>query len=333
MKTPAHIVRTILHYGPWAAREFAARGRPHVVVNFYGETPGDDLMCTTVLRELKKRGQRGIWMMTRFPALFELNADIDQVVAFDFRYQRMVTWFGGHSLEAHYGGHDMAADRSPIPARHILALMCASCGISGPVTLRPYLTLTDSERANGRIAQKQIALHSSGMSAFSAMKNKEWGFDRFQGVVNALRDEFTFVQLGAKHDRPLEHCVDLRGRTSIRESAAILASSLTFLGQVGFLMHLARSVNRRSVIVYGGRELPWQSGYSCNINLATALPCSPCWRWNTCDNPIERECLQRITAEEVVLAVRTQAAQHESILVEDIDNVPVVDAMRSAAAA
>jgi hypothetical protein len=304
------------------AGELTRRGRPRNLVHFYGDTPGDDLMCTVVLHEMRKRGWPGVWMMTRFPSLFERNPDVDVVVPFDKRYERMVSWMGGNDWYAHYGGHDHVEDRSPMPPRHIIALMCQACGISGPVTLRPYLFLSDEERAAGRLAPRQIALHSSGMSAFSAMKNKEWLPDRLQAVVHALRPDYTLVQLGSPTDPPLDGCLDLRGKTSMRESAAIIASSTLFLGQVGFLMHLTRAVDRPAVIIYGGREMPWQSGYSCNTNLYTELYCSPCWRWNACHNPVERACMRRIGVDEVVAAVHERAARADEPLVEDSDDVP-----------
>jgi hypothetical protein len=324
-RNPAHVARVMWDHAAWAASELVRHGRPRELVHFYGQTPGDDLMCTAVLHEMRRRGRRDIWMMSRFPELFARNPDVGAVVPFDERYERLVAWVGGRSWYAHYGGHDHEADRSPIPERHIIALMCQSVGITGAVKLRPYLNLSADEREVGRIGQRQIALHSSGQSAFSAMKNKEWLPERMQAVVHALRGEFKLVQLGAASDPPLDGCVDLRGRTSVRESAAVIANSALFLGQVGFLMHLARAVDRPSVIVYGGREKPWQSGYSCNTNLATSLPCSPCWRWNACDNVVERKCMKLIGVDEVVNAVRERAARSDEPLVEDMDVIPVTE--------
>jgi hypothetical protein len=162
MKSPAHVVRTVLKHGSWVARELRRRGRPRHLVYFCGDTLGDDLMCTAVLREFRKRGRPGVWMMTRFPALFERNPDVDQVVPFDYRYERMVNWAGGRDWFIEYGGHDHAADVSPVPEQHIIALMCRSAGITGQVTLRPYLHLSEEERERGRVAPRQIALHSSG---------------------------------------------------------------------------------------------------------------------------------------------------------------------------
>jgi hypothetical protein len=316
-KSPADVARIVLKHGAWATAELVRGGRPRHVVHFYGKSLGDDLMCTAVLREMRRRGYRSIWMMSRFPELFDGNADVDRVVPHDQRYERYAQWMRGRSWYIHYGGHDHERDVSAIPEQHIIAKMCASCDLTGEITLRPYLHLTAEERAVGRLAPRQIVVHSSGLSAHSAMRNKEWVRGRMQQVVHALRDEYTFVQLGAPSDPKLDGCVDLRGRTTTRHSAAIVAGSVLTLAQVGFLMHLTRAVDRPAVIIYGGREQPWQTGYSCNTNLYSDLPCAPCWHWNKCDNPIERECMQRISVEQVVHAVRERAARADEPLIED----------------
>jgi hypothetical protein len=316
-KSPADVARVVLKHGAWATAELVRGGRPRHVLHFYGSSPGDDLMCTAVLREMRRRGYRSLWMMSRFSELFEGNQDIDRVVPHDQRYDRYVRWMGGRSWYVNYGGHDHERDQSPIPQQHIIAQMCASCELSGEITLRPYLHLTDEERAAGRLAPRQIVLHSSGLSAHSAMRNKEWVSGRMQQVVHALRDEYTFVQLGASSDPKLDDCIDLRGRTTIRQSASIIAGSVLTLTQAGFLMHLTRAVDRPAVVIYGGREHPWQTGYSCNTNLFSRLPCAPCWSWNRCDNPVERECMQRISVDDVVHAIRERAARADEPLAED----------------
>jgi len=90
----------------------------------------------------------------------------------------------------------------------------------------------------------------------------------------------------------------------VYSAATILANCRVFVGNVGFLMHLARAVECRSVIVFGGREAPWQSGYSGNINLFSPVSCAPCWLWNKCDH--DRICMDVITAEEVIDSVKLQ---------------------------
>jgi hypothetical protein len=195
-------------------------------------------------------------------------------------------------------------------------------GISGEVTLRPYMTLTPAEKTAGQLAARQITIQSSILSATMPIRNKEWKPERFQQVVNSLRHAYTFVQVGSKNDPQMEGVIDMRGKTTVRETAAIMSQSLVFVGLVGFLMHLARSVDCRSVIVFGGREAPWQSGYSCNENIFTPLACSPCWLWSKCDHG--HKCMNDIDAGRVTRAVQSQIDAAGEPLAVDVDVLPVV---------
>jgi ADP-heptose:LPS heptosyltransferase len=215
--------------------------------------------------------------------------------------QRFVQIWGGEFRRPHYAP-PVGPDRSRPPARHIIAELCADVGITGPVSIRPYLTLTEKEQRRADWAGGRIVLQSSGMAARHPMRNKQWPEERFQGVVDALCEEVEFIQVGSITDPALRHVNDLRGATNIRETAAILSNARLFVGTVGFLMHLARAVECPSVIVYGGREAPWQSGYISNCNLYMALPCSPCWRWNSCD--FDHQCMRDISVADVVSAIR-----------------------------
>lgn len=226
-------------------------------------------------------------------------------------------------LEPRYATYFHDEDRARLfaPDRHVITTVCRQAGIVGPIVRRPYLALRDDERTAGGLVPRQVVIQSSGLEAGTPMLNKQWLTERFQEVVRALRSEFDFVQVGARGDPPLDGVLDLCGRTSRRETAAILSRPLAFVGNVSFLMHLARTVECRSVIVYGGRERPDQSGYGCNENLYAGVPCAPCWRRNACDHG--RPCLSEIGADDVVATLRQAAARHGTALAEDADVVTV----------
>src|ERR1700744_1108592 len=77
----------------WNMSTLIKRGLPELLMHF-GIGPGDDLLCTVLLRELRKRGQKKIWMMSKNPGLFELNDAVDLVVPIDDRYRVFVEAFG-----------------------------------------------------------------------------------------------------------------------------------------------------------------------------------------------------------------------------------------------
>jgi ADP-heptose:LPS heptosyltransferase len=268
---------------------------------------GDDLMCSTVFHELRRRRGRGIVFATQNLGLFQENPDLDAVIL--HQNTRLNRWIreGLEFTRLGYGHYHPETDKDDVPADHVLAALCRLAGISGPIDLRPYLYLTLQERTAGRLAENQIVIQSSGLSAAFLMQNKEWGTERFQQVCNALREKHTVLQIGSNQDPKLDGAVDLRGKTSLRQSAAILANASVFVGLVGFLMHLSRAVDCRGVIVYGGRETPSSTGYVANINLTGNTPCSPCWLRNRCD--FHHECMRIIPPETVIQAAQEQIAK------------------------
>lgn len=300
---------------PSALAAMASHGRPGMFINF-GVGIGDDLLSTVMFRELRRRDNRNLWVMSRHPQVFLYNDDIEVVIPHREGYDTFLRRLKVKVVIPHYTGYNPAYDRDdPHPEQHIISIMCQKAGITGEITLKPHLTLHESEREQGQVVPRQIAIQSSGRSAKHAMTTKDWFMDGYHGVVSSLKSKYDFVQLGSPSDPPIDGARDLRGKTTLRETAAILSCSLAFVGQVGFLMHLARAVDCRSVVLYGGREHPSQSGYSCNENLYSAVACSPCWRLNSC--PYDRECMRRISFADVVSAVEAQVARHGTPLAVD----------------
>ena len=282
---------------------------------FFGVAPGDDLLCSAVLHELRRRGRDKIVMISNHPDLFKGREDAMQVVRTGRPYKHLARILQADLRNLEYARVHWEEDRSTPPSQHIIAELCACAGITGSIDIRPYLSLTENEKADEIWAKEWVAIQSGGMDSVFPMKNKQWYPERFQSLINALRNEFRFVQIGSKADPPLEYVKDLRGMTSIRKTASILHHSRLYVGNVGFLMHLARAMECPSVIIYGGREAPWQSGYTCNKNLYTPLHCSPCWRWNTCD--FDRKCMSAITVGDAMSAVREMVAMPRNPLKVD----------------
>jgi ADP-heptose:LPS heptosyltransferase len=280
---------------------------------FYGTGGiGDDLMCTAVFRELKKRSQARIAMSTRNPGLFQNNSDVTYIL--NNQNARLDYWLraGLPHIRLSYAEYDAIRDIDIPPPNHIIIHMCELASLKGPVEIRPHLFLTREEYAAGKIAENQVVMQSSGLSAAHAMRNKEWYPERFQEVCSELRADVKVIQLGSANDPKLEGAIDLRGKTSFRQSAAILANSLVFIGLAGFMMHLARAVDCRSVILYGGREKPTQTGYVANKNLYTQVRCAPCWLRNPCE--YDRKCMDMITVPQVIAATAEQISKYNTLL-------------------
>ncbi|HSY18372.1 MAG TPA: glycosyltransferase family 9 protein [Candidatus Acidoferrales bacterium] len=273
---------------------------------------GDDLMCTTVFREIKKRSQRRIAMCTRHPGLFQNNADITYTLY--HARPRLDHWLraGLPSVRLGYSAYNPATDGDEPLTEHVLIKLCRRAKLTGQVELRPYLFLTRDEFAAGRLAENVVVIQSSGLAAPYPMKNKEWYPARFQEVCSELHRDVQVVQIGSEQDPKLEGAIDMRGKTTLRQSAAILANALVFVGLEGFLMHLARAVDCRSVIIYGGRIKPTQIGYVANKNLYTQVRCAPCWLRNPCE--FDRKCMDAITVPQVIAATAEQISKYGTLL-------------------
>lgn len=284
----------------WGGFFFVRNGKPGRVIRF-GGGPGDHLLCTAVAHELARRGVEDVWMMSYYRDLFRNNPTFRRIVPDNWRVAKYCEKLGSPALTLYYGKVVEDAEESNPPDGHIIADLCRKAGIRGEIELRPYLYLDEKEKRRGRLPEDSILVQNSGLNASTPMKNKEWIPGRMQAVVDRLAGSFPIIQVGRGDDPPLDGAEDLRGKTTFREAAAMASASRLFVGQVGFLMHLARAVETPAVIIYGGREKPSQSGYPCNENLYTSLPCSPCWRPNRCD--YNRECLDRVKVEDVMGAI------------------------------
>jgi len=306
MGTPNRLATKVIK--PFAGVLNRARlGFPRSVFQGVGGL-GDDLMATMILHELKKRGVRNLVMSTHHPGLFQNNSDVDRILFHPRpRLNRWLKW-GLPLTTLSYATYDPARDADQMPNEHILIKLSRLACISGLVELRPYLFLTHEELAAGRLVENQVVIQTSGLSAAHSMRNKDWYPQRFQEVCSGLRADSSVIQIGSPGDPKLEGALDMRGKTTYRESAAILANSLVFIGLVGFLMHLARAVDCRSVIIYGGREKPTQTGYVANRNLYSPVCCAPCWLRNSCD--FDRKCMDMITTEQVLAAATEQISHY-----------------------
>ena len=187
---------------------------------------------------------------------------------------------------------------------------------------------------------KYWIINAGGKKDFT---NKWWDFNRYQEVVNSLKDEITFVQVGELnnpfHHHPLlENVIDLRGKTSIRQLVRLVYHSSGIITPVSLLMHLAPAVevrhgkclkNRPCVVIAGGREpVQWEM-YPNHQYLHTCgkLSCCDnggCWLArieklgdgdskdnNLCLKPIKLEsgqtipkCLDMIKAEDVIRHIK-----------------------------
>lgn len=124
--------------------------------------------------------------------------------------------------------------------------------------------------------------------------NKDWGFGRWQQVVNRC-DGVRFLQgRGRKLDG-----VEQVHTKSFRHACALLDRSDFFVGTDGGLHHAAAALGKRAVVVWGGLVTPKILGYDTHINLHSGT--SSCGNTKPCEHC--RKALDSITVDMVVDAI------------------------------
>ncbi len=167
------------------------------------------------------------------------------------------------------------------------------------------------ERALAARALKDVGV-SGPFVAFEPDTNRTffgdlraWPIEFWQAALTQLgqrRPDLRLVQLGTGTGPTVAGAFDLRGRTSFRVAALVLAQARLFVGTESGLMHAAQAVGGRALILWGGLTLPEFIGYpQSQRTLCKYVACAPCGNNGWCDNG--RICMRGISVEEVVAAM------------------------------
>ncbi len=162
-----------------------------------------------------------------------------------------------------------------------------------------------------------IAIHPGGRF----FPVKRWHTGGFAQVADYLMGALKakVVLVGGKDDEPLAWEIASKmkqqpllaaGRTSLKETAAIISLADLFVGNDSAPQHLAAAVGTPVVALFGPTDpnnfYPWGVPYRI---VRCDLSCSPCFHWlgsplqylPAWDNPTcQRECMQSISAQDVI---------------------------------
>lgn len=249
-------------------------------------------------------------MSTRSPAavlrdkwFFQWAAGINRIVGLPRQDQRV--W----GFDPDTGLYEAEAMR--------LARGVAALGDAAPGDIMNWdLRLTPAERqaartALGSLAGKPLVVCGPG----TKMQAKDWGQDNWRALLARLSvryPRYGLAMVGAKEDTSIagyaldgwnSHKVNLCGRLSPRETAAILEHASVFLGPDSGPMHLAACAGVPCVIAFSARGLPgvWFPFGPQHKIVYHRVNCAGC-HLETCIVEARR-CLTSITVDEMAAAV------------------------------
>ena len=264
-------------------RLWAAWGRKPARLYYANGGIGDELMLTAIAAAARAAG-RPIHVLATYPEIWRDNRDAASVEK-DlpcWLYAERRRWIATQVVHLAYVNGTQ---------RHIAEQMAAHASVSLPENWRPALpAMVAGPRDPGL-----IVVQNSCRGARYRATTKEWPQDRWAELLRRLAGEFRFVQLGTASDPPLVPAEDRRGQTTLRAAANLLAQAHLFVGLESGLMHVAAAVRTPSVIIYGGRSRPSETGYPFNRNVTRTPACAGCGLNGGC--PHQLMCMEIPVAE------------------------------------
>jgi ADP-heptose:LPS heptosyltransferase len=170
--------------------------------------------------------------------------------------------------------------------------------------------LTDKEKERYKGYKNFIYVEPNVKGSFSG--NKDWGFEKWQKVINQC-PELRFLQGKGKK---LNGCEQV-GTQSFRDACALLYHADLFIGTDGGLHHAAAALGKQAVVVWGGLVSPKILGYETHTNLHSGVP--SCGNHAACEHC--RRALDAIKPEMVVNAIRSYAVPRTTGAVQESNTV------------
>ncbi len=218
--------------------------------------------------------------------------------------------------------------RCPPDARHAVEKNLCVVAALGLRTDRPEFPL--GLRLEEIRAAKTLLTTAAGrpVKTFTAVipgarwESKRWRAERIAALIDRMHEESLppCVLLGSVGDRPFADrvvaachspAIDLVGRTSLRELAALLGLSDRVICHDSGPMHIAAALDKPLVAIFGPTDPEVTGPYRCPKEgafgtrptfrvVATPIGCSPC-RQRTCGH---HSCMERLAVETVLAQVR-----------------------------
>ena len=247
---------------------------------------GDIITMTAAVRDLHRA----------HPGKFLVNADTNVGEVWDNNpyLDRSITKSNADRvIEMHYTGaiNKCNQDKSTHFINGYIEHLAGELGIDIPLTeFKPDLHFSTAE-LNTPVSPLEAegkpywVMFAGGKTDYTA---KWWHHKKFEAVAEALKDQVTFVQVGAsggdKWNPRIPGTVSMIGKTTFRSLCRLILGSHGVLCPVTCGLHIAAAVNKPCITLSGGREGWWWEQYENQVYLHTIggnLDCCKefaCWR-------------------------------------------------------
>ena len=158
-------------------------------------------------------------------------------------------------------------------------------------------------------------------------KIKHWPVEKFVLLIDKIIEKYKVIViiLGDLKEKDLflslekqiqDKAVNLIGKTTLSQSAAIIYKSDIFIGNDGGPLHIAASLGKKTISFFGPVDPkvygPYPPDEKRHIVLRRALECSPCYRrFRLAPCQRNKECLEKIDVNEALSAVKSLLENEE----------------------
>lgn len=165
--------------------------------------------------------------------------------------------------------------------------------------------------SNMKTQSKLIVLHAGG-----SIKRKLWPESKATDLISRLINSYkaSIIILGGNKDR--ERCssiyssfadspnvVNIMGELNLAQCAELIAMSGMFIGPDSGLLHLAISLNRPTIAIFGPSDhRKWGIEDKAHKIVRKHLPCAPCCIFGYSKPCTHYQCIEDISVEEVAQA-------------------------------
>ena len=244
---------------------------------------GDVLLSTPALREIKRLNPKShIRFYTKYPSLLRGLPYINEVFSMEHCPKNAIRLLCEDSLPSTFHISQLMGDCLGVNVTNIMP----DCVVNHEM-VKLY-------RARwGREFTIVVSLESSGFAP-----NKNWPIEYWDELIQRISKKFHVILIGNKTENDMfssKMVTDMRGKTSLEDLIAIVASGNFYVGPMTGPYHIAAATGCPSLVILGGYESPNNACYPGSIVLSSNLPCSPCWLSDNC--PHSKLCLTSISVD------------------------------------
>lgn len=174
-------------------------------------------------------------------------------------------------------------------------------GLTEELPPPPQLFLSDRDQK--KIQELSLPEPYIAIAPSAAFTLKRWPLEHWMALIR-MNPEKKFIVLGGREDQFLtvlqdqfpEQVINLAGKLSLLESAAVIEKARVVISNDTGLLHVAEQLGKKTIALMGPAPFGYPSRETTKI-LELQLPCKPCSKHGQgpCVNKTFHKCLREIT--------------------------------------